>query len=85
MCFVKPFHQMAGSERKKNVHHPNNPRPPGGLKANITFETKGILNQCVFPAMTHFPFHLCIYLSPTVLSKANRLEGESPPGGTVLL
>lgn len=51
---------------------------------SIIFETKGILTHCVFPAMTHFPFHLHVYLSQTALSKANRLEGESPPGGTVV-
>lgn len=78
---------MAGSERKKKVHHPTTPNSSiaGGLYAGIIFKTKRILKQRVFPAITRFPFYLCIYLSQTVLSKANQLEGERPPGGTVVV
>lgn len=85
--FCQSFSQNGWLWKQKNLHQPTtlNSNIAGGLYVSIILKTKGILKQCVFPAMTPFPFYLCMYLSQTVLSKANQLEGESRPGGTVVV
>lgn len=83
--FCRSLAQNVWLWKEKQFHHPTTPNSStaGGLYWGIIFKTKGILNQCVFLAMTHFPLYLCIHLSWEMLSRANQPEGGSPPGGAV--
>lgn len=85
--FCQSCWQNAWLWKNTNLHYPRtlNSNTAGGLYVSIIFKIKETLKQCVFLAMTHFCLCLCRYLSQTVLSKANQLEGECPSGGTVVV